>query len=312
MDSQDRGVAVDEEAFVLDDARHRVGHALVGGGAGVPPVEVLELLDRVGRLADPQPLPHDGVQVDEPLPPQQRVELGLAGAVPPGEPLQCGLLVGRVVVDVHVRVGRQPAGQLVEQAAGQRRLLVVVVRPPGGEPLRCGPRARRGTPGPGRRRRTGRPRSRGRRRPSLGGGRRSSPRSGSGAQQLVRRLPGGPLADLQARLLGEPLARRPADRAGQLGHRGRGERLDGGQPRGDQRVTVPRAHAGDEREVVGLLPPGGAVRGPAALRAVRHRSRLGRRRGSRPPAADGPGRAARRTRRRPAARDARPRRRSPR
>ena len=148
MDSQDRGVAVDEEALVLHDAGHRVGHPGVGGGAGVPPVEVLELLDRVGRLADPQPLPHDGEQVDEPLPPQQRVELGLAGAVPPGQPLEGGLLVGRVVVDVCVRVGGQPAGQLVEQVAGQRRLLVVVVRPPGAEPSAAVPEAGEVLPAP--------------------------------------------------------------------------------------------------------------------------------------------------------------------
>ena len=240
----------------------------------MPPVEVLELLDRVGRLADPQPLPHDGEQVDEPLPPQQRVELGLAGAVPPGEPLQRGLLVGRVVVDVHVRVGGQPAGQLVEQVAGQRRLLVVVVRPPGAEPSAAVPQPGEVLPAL-----------------AVGGervalevevdvaraGRRQAqqPAVGLGRQQLVGGPAGGPLAHLQARLLGQPLTGRPADRAGQLGHRGCGQRLDGGQSRGDEGVAVPRAHAGDERQVVGLLPPGGAVRGPAALRAVRHRSRVG-------------------------------------
>ena len=222
-------------------------------------------------------------------PAQQRVELGLAGAVPPGQPLEGGLLVGRVVVDVCARVGGQPAGQLVEQVAGQRRLLVVVVRPPGAEPSAAVPEPGEVLPAlavvgervalevevdvaVARRRQA------------------QQPAVGLGWQQLVGGLAGGPLAHLQARLLGEPLAGRSADRAGQLGHGGRGQRLDGGQPRGDQGVPVPRAHAGDQREVVGLLATGwcSARTSGTASSAAPEPGRCRRR--SRPPAAGGPGR----------------------
>ena len=263
-------------ALVLHDAGHRVGHPGVGGGAGVPPVEVLELLDRVGRLADPHPLPHDGVQVDEPLAAQQLVELGLAHAVPPGQPLERGRLVGRVVVDVHARVGA-PAGGSARRAGrgsappprswscAHQVLKPSAAVPEPGEVL-----------------------------PALAvGGERvalevevdvavarrrqaQQPAVGLRRQQLVGGLAGGPLAAPA----GAPAGRAARGTVGRSCGAARSRR-----PRpAPRRWACPaairacrwsRAHAGDQREVVGLLPPGGAVRGPAALRAVRHRSRVG-------------------------------------
>ncbi len=44
------------------------------------------------------------VEVDEDLAAEQLVQLGFSDAVPVDEPLQCGDLVGGVMVDVHVRV----------------------------------------------------------------------------------------------------------------------------------------------------------------------------------------------------------------
>ena len=99
-------VASGEPAFVLDDRREAVGDARAVARSRVAPVELLELLDRVGALADAHALPHDGVEVDEDLVAQQLVELGLARGVLPDEPLERRRLVGRVVVDVHVGVAR--------------------------------------------------------------------------------------------------------------------------------------------------------------------------------------------------------------
>ena len=122
--------------------RHGVGHRGLVAGAGVAPVEVLDLLDRVRRLADPETLAHHGVQVDEPLAAQQLVELGLARAVSAGQPCERGPLVGRVVVDVHARVGFPAAHQLVEQVLGELLLPLGVVRPEPGEGAVAVPQAR--------------------------------------------------------------------------------------------------------------------------------------------------------------------------
>jgi hypothetical protein len=139
------GVAVDQPLLVLDDAGHRVGDV-----AGVlPPVEGLDLLDRVGLPADPHRLADDGQQVDEPPGAQQLVELGLADAVPPGEPLERADLVGGVVVDVHAGSARQASTTRSTRVLDHAPLLRAVVRPQGGEAPSRSPRpARYSSPWP--------------------------------------------------------------------------------------------------------------------------------------------------------------------
>ncbi len=68
-------------------------------------VERLELLDRIGPRPYPQGAPDHGVKVNEDAVAQQAVDLRLTHAVPRGHLQQVGGLIGRVVVDVHPRVG---------------------------------------------------------------------------------------------------------------------------------------------------------------------------------------------------------------
>ena len=67
-------------------------------------VQLLDLLDRVARDAGPQRLLDDAVEVDEHLLPEPVVDLVLARRVLAHEPLERGLLVPRVVVDVQIGV----------------------------------------------------------------------------------------------------------------------------------------------------------------------------------------------------------------
>jgi hypothetical protein len=76
---EDAVVAVDQPPLVRDHARHRVGDVLAGA-ADPAPVEPLELLDRVPLLADPHPLPHDRVEVHEPVPAEQPGDVVRPGA----------------------------------------------------------------------------------------------------------------------------------------------------------------------------------------------------------------------------------------
>ena len=93
-------VALLDPARVLDDRLRRGGDVARARRA----IEVLDVLQRIARLADPDRLRHDAVQVDEHLRPQQRVDLLLARAVLPHEATQRSHLVAPVVEDVHRRV----------------------------------------------------------------------------------------------------------------------------------------------------------------------------------------------------------------
>ena len=64
------------------------------------PVEGLQLLERIALDAGAHRLADDGVQIDEPLGPQQPVELALARGVAAHQALERGRLVGREVIDV--------------------------------------------------------------------------------------------------------------------------------------------------------------------------------------------------------------------
>ena len=87
--------------------------------------------------AGSNPLPHDGVEVDEGLAAQQLVELGLAGAVARRHPRQGTALVRRVVVDVHAGVRPPPREEVVDEILREPLLRRVVVRPPRHERARA-------------------------------------------------------------------------------------------------------------------------------------------------------------------------------
>ena len=102
-------------------------------------VERLQPLDGVALHRRPDALPHDAVEVHKHLAPQQLVYLRLARGVAPGQPLHRPGLVGRVVIDVHVRVGRPAIHDEVDAvlerlALGRRRHGAVRDRPERVEP----------------------------------------------------------------------------------------------------------------------------------------------------------------------------------
>ena len=118
-------------ALVLDDARSGVLDLCARARRRV--VELLERLDRVRLHADAQPLADDGVEVDQPLAAEQRVDLVDAGAVALGEAFEDGGLVGRVVVDVHAGVVRPGGHQVIDGMLEGPALGGRIVRPPGRE-----------------------------------------------------------------------------------------------------------------------------------------------------------------------------------
>src|SRR4051794_6881411 len=111
--------------------------------------------------------------------------------------------------------------------------------------------------------------------PALGGGSSSNPPPRLPGEELVRRLPGGPLGHLQTGLLGEPLPGRPADLRGQLLGAPGGQRRDRADPGGGQRGGVVAAHRGDQRQGVLGAPALGAGGPPRAHAAVGVRVRRG-------------------------------------
>ncbi len=268
-------VASGEPAFVLDDGRQPVGHARSVSGPRVAPVELLELLDRVGALADAHALAHDGVEVDEDLVSQQLVELGLAGGVLPDEPLEGRRLVGRVVVDVHVGEALPPLGEPVEQPGRQTALLGEVMGPELDELSLTGPDAREVLParaplGP---------------RVALevevdvalvGLGQHLQAPARLGVEELVlrltrsraRRAAAGPAgaADVASRSTG-PVPAAPRSTAAS------DRRV--GMPRSIERCPVVGAHARDLDQVVAVEPLLRAALLPPALPAVLHPRRLG-------------------------------------
>ena len=122
---QDRVVALDHPALELDDR----GAAVLDRREAVEVEQVLDLLQPVPRPRDHQPAPDDAVEVDEHLAPQEVVELGLARAVAAHHPPQRRDLVLRVVVDVHVRVLREPRVDEVDELLERRLLLLAARRP---------------------------------------------------------------------------------------------------------------------------------------------------------------------------------------
>ena len=101
---EDRLVALDHPAFELDDR----GAAVLDLGRALEVEQVLHLLEPVAGPRDAQAAPDDLEEVDEDLAAEQVVELGLARAVAAHHASQGGDLVLGVVVDVHVRVLREP------------------------------------------------------------------------------------------------------------------------------------------------------------------------------------------------------------
>ena len=92
-------------------------------------VQLLDLLDRVARDAGPQRLLHDAVEVDEQLPPEPVVDLGLAHRVLAHEPAERDPLVRRVVVDVQIWKTAAALLEPVDEAL-EGGLLAVAVEPP--------------------------------------------------------------------------------------------------------------------------------------------------------------------------------------
>ena len=121
---------------VHDDAVAAVGRV---GRARVH-VERLELLDRVARRADAEPLAHDAVQIDEAPAPEQLVDERLARAVRHRQALHRALLVRRVVVEVRLGMNLEVRHQRVDERLEAPPLLVPVVRPERAEAVRRLPR----------------------------------------------------------------------------------------------------------------------------------------------------------------------------
>ena len=117
------------------DARACVAQVDLAGEA----VELLHPLDRVALDRRPHGLSDGPQKVYENGSTKQVVDLLLPRGVPTHEPLQCRRFVGRVVVDVQRRVGRQPLEEEVHQPlerpplSGERELAVVLARPEGME-----------------------------------------------------------------------------------------------------------------------------------------------------------------------------------
>ena len=100
-----------EPGLELNDARARIAQVHLAG----EPIERLQALDRVALDRRADALPDGPVEIDEDPAAQQLVDLLLAGAVAPRETLHCGRLVGRVVVDVQVRVRFEPVADEVDE-----------------------------------------------------------------------------------------------------------------------------------------------------------------------------------------------------
>ncbi len=78
-------------------------------------VLVFDFLSRVAWLTDDDRLANDRVEIDEPLLPQQKVNLIVACRVSQRELLKCGLFVRCVMIDVHVGIALSPFHDEVEQ-----------------------------------------------------------------------------------------------------------------------------------------------------------------------------------------------------
>ena len=110
FDLLEHGVGLVGASGVAQFAVAGVGGDRGGGGGDIPGAQLGPHVERFERLeaerfgADPNTPAHQRVKVDEHTVAQQVVDLVLTDAVAAGEPQQRGLLIRRVVVDVHVGV----------------------------------------------------------------------------------------------------------------------------------------------------------------------------------------------------------------
>jgi hypothetical protein len=285
-----------EPRLVHHDAGAAVGDGLAGARRQV---QRLELLEAVALLRDEHRVADHLVQVDEHLAPEDAVDLGLAGVVAAGEPLEHRSLVGGVVVHVQVGVAVEPLDHEVDEALEGVALAGRVVAPEAGvgrggtvgpgrlhdaeevlEAVLAGPRValdveeqvagRRGREGcqpPGRRRL--------RRRLGPTSGRLRLGGDGGRRQQLVADPPVGALGELQARLVPEPVdevERHAVDLVAVGARRQEGAGRDAGARQLRHRIG---ADPGDEAEVV--VPPATPGRTPGPRRTPRSGGRARRR-----------------------------------
>ena len=265
-------------------------------------VERLEALDRVALHRRAEALADDLVEVDEPVAAEQLVHLLLARVVAAHEPAQVRRLVGRVVVDVEVRVrvrgirgsgrwsARTPAAPRPRsrrhRRPGSRRHGRAAAQPRRGCPVRAARRGSRYRPRP----RRGHPRDRGRGRPGSAPGRARRPlvvsrlpsrvRAGSSSSWSMRRssspcdLDAGLLPDAQQGLRAGVLQSRCSAGSSRTAR----ARRVADAPLHELRAG-PRGDAGHEREVVIAPSASAADDVPAADAAVLGGLRVGRRRG---------------------------------
>ena len=94
------------------------------------PIEAFQGFEGVVGCSHPQSVAHDRIEIHEDLVPEQRIDLGFAGAVPSHQLPQCGHFIGGVVVNVHARVCA-PAGIDPIDKVGKGALFFIgVMRPP--------------------------------------------------------------------------------------------------------------------------------------------------------------------------------------
>ena len=107
-----------QPSLELDDARVRVAH--LGGSSEA--VEAFDLLDRVALEGSAHTLPHRAKQVDEYTCAQQSIHLRLARRIAAHEAAHRRGLVGRVVVDVQLRVSLEAGHHEVDERLERRAL----------------------------------------------------------------------------------------------------------------------------------------------------------------------------------------------
>ncbi|CAG6996306.1 hypothetical protein PICSAR164_02549 [Mycobacterium avium subsp. paratuberculosis] len=129
-------------AVGLQFAVARVGGDRPGGRGHLPGAQPAAHVQRLERLeaervrAHPNAPAHQGIQVDQCPAAQQFVDLVLAHPVAAGQPQQRGLLVRRVMVDVHVGAAPAPVGHQRQKVGERLAFLGPVVRPQRPEPAR--------------------------------------------------------------------------------------------------------------------------------------------------------------------------------
>ncbi len=126
---EDLGIVALAPCLVGDD-RPAGGLDLAGA---LKTVKMLHILDRVGFLGNGDAAAHHGVEVAEASFPQPPVQPGLADAVPGAQAAQGRDLVGGIVVNMRIRVGRKAGVEQVEEVDQRLFLRSVIMRPEGDE-----------------------------------------------------------------------------------------------------------------------------------------------------------------------------------